>query len=49
MYFIPQLAMFGVLGALLSKTGFDPLTGWEWWAWFMPILILLYVRDWLKS
>lgn len=48
-YLIPQLAMFGLLGALLGHTGLNPLHHWQWWAWFTPMLVLLHIRDILKE
>lgn len=48
-YLIPQVAMFAMLGALLGYAGLNPLEDWQWWAWFMPMLGLLHIRDTLKK
>jgi len=47
-YLLPQIIMFGLLGALLGRAGIHFQQG-EWWAWFIPMLVLLYVRDAFKK
>jgi len=41
---IKKYAVFVVIGALL---GYAKLWAFDWlyWAWFIPILTLIYVRD----
>lgn len=46
---LAKYTIFGFIGAALGAAGYTPFGNWQWWAWFLPMLAAVHMRDWAMS
>jgi len=44
--FIARYLWAVIFGALLANSGFMPFQTWQYWAWFIQMLIAIFANDW---